>query len=88
MFTECRNTIINIIPFSFIVALGYVMFVESVECREKTQLQALSISPRVRFKYIIDRINKSCYIEGQRTLSCRCSVVMCSNFVCASNSFE
>lgn len=59
MSTECRHTIINIIPFSFIVAIGDVRVVESVECSERTELEALRISLRVSFKYIIDRINKS-----------------------------
>lgn len=59
MSTECRYTVINIIPFSFIVAIGDVRVVESVECSERTELETLRISLRVSYKYIIERINKS-----------------------------
>jgi hypothetical protein len=58
MSTESRHTIINIIPFSFTVAIGDVRVVESVECSERTELEALRIYLRVSYKYIIERINK------------------------------
>jgi hypothetical protein len=57
--TECQHIIINIITFSFTVAIGDARVVDSVEGSERAELETLRISVRFRYKYVIERINKS-----------------------------
>jgi hypothetical protein len=59
MSTECQHTIINTILFSFIVAIGDERVVDSVEGSDRAVLETLRISVLFRFKYVIERINKS-----------------------------